>query len=265
MSDLFNKLNKLKDTISSNLPQAPNSKAGLLGAAGVGGVLGALFGGSKGVQRTAKNVAVIGGTAALAALAYKMYQKWQGNQSAQGQGVPSAPNAGAGQYPSQGAGGYGYGAPAPTMGGGAFGSDDPFAAYNQSQAAQQQQLMLSNDMGKLLLKAMVFAARADGHIDAKEQEMIMSTAEQLSADSNLNNLIREYLSAPLDPNAIAQQVGSREQALDVYRLSAAAIVADNAHEQNYLNALARALTIDANTKSQLDQEAAQIRQQIAQS
>ena len=262
MSDLFNKLNKIKDSISSNLPQAPDSKAGMLGAAGIGGVLGALFGGSKNVQRTAKNVAVIGGSAALAALAYKMYQKWQNGSNGQ-----SAPQ---GQIPDQGQGYGGFGQAAGTGAAGAgaaggFGGDDPFAAYNQSQAAQQQQLLLSNDMGKLLLKSMVFAARADGHIDPKEQEMILSTAQQLNANSDLNNQIREYLNAPLDPNAIAQQVGSREQALDVYRLSAAAIVADNVQEQNYLNALARALMIDANTKNQLDQEAAQIRQQIAQS
>ncbi len=265
MSDLFNKLNKIKDSISSNLPQAPDSKAGMLGAAGIGGVLGALFGGSKSVQRTAKNVAVIGGSAALAALAYKMYQKWQNGSN--GQAAPQGQIPAQGQGYGQGYGGFGQAAgtgaaSAGTAGG--FGGDDPFAAYNQSQAAQQQQLLLSNDMGKLLLKSMVFAARADGHIDPKEQEMILSTAQQLNASSDLNNQIREYLNAPLDPNAIAQQVGSREQALDVYRLSAAAIVADNAQEQNYLNALASALMIDANTKNQLDQEAAQIRQQIAQ-
>lgn len=266
MSDLFNKLNKIKDSISSNLPQAPDSKAGMLGAAGIGGVLGALFGGSKNVQRTAKNVAVIGGSAALAALAYKMYQKWQNGSN--GQSAPQGQIPDPGQGYGQGYGGFGQAAGTGAAGAGAaggFGGDDPFAAYNQSQAAQQQQLLLSNDMGKLLLKSMVFAARADGHIDPKEQEMILSTAQQLNANSDLNNQIREYLNAPLDPNAIAQEVGSREQALDVYRLSAAAIVADNAQEQNYLNALARALMIDANTKNQLDQEAAQIRQQIAQS
>lgn len=271
MSDLFNKLNKIKDSISSNLPQAPDSKAGMLGAAGIGGVLGALFGGSKNVQRTAKNVAVIGGSAALAALAYKMYQKWQNGSN--GQSAPQGQIPDQGQGYGQGGYGQGYGGFSQANGAGSagagaaggFGGDDPFAAYNQSQAAQQQQLLLSNDMGKLLLKSMVFAARADGHIDPKEQEMILSTAQQLNANSDLNNQIREYLNAPLDPNAIAQEVGSREQALDVYRLSAAAIVADNAQEQNYLNALARALMIDANTKNQLDQEAAQIRQQIAQS
>ena len=244
MGDLFSKLNQLKDTVQSNLPKAPDSKAGLLGAAGVGGVLGALFGGSKNVQRTAKNVAVIGGTAALAALAYKMYQKWQSS------GQAATPN-------SQPQGGYGvaqqggFGAPQ----GYGQASDDPFAAYNQQQ--QQQQLMLTNDMGKVLLEAMVFAARADGHIDR--------TAQQLSSDSNFNQLIREYLSAPLDPRALAQKVSSREQALDVYRLSAAAIVADNVQEQNYLLALAGALQIDSATKAQLDQEAVQIREQISRS
>ena len=38
--------------------------------------------------------------------------------------------------------------------------------------------MLSNDTGKLVLKAMVFAARADGHIDPSEQEVILSTANR---------------------------------------------------------------------------------------
>ena len=161
---------------------------------------------------------------------------------------------------SHGAPQGGFGAP---QGYGQTASDDPFAAYNQQQ--QQQQLMLTNDMGKVLLEAMVFAARADGHIDRQEQEMILSTAQQLSSDSNFNQLIREYLNAPLDPRALAQKVSSREQALDVYRLSAAAIVADNAQEQNYLQALAGALQIDSATKEQLDQEAVQIREQISRS
>lgn len=250
MSDLFDKLKQGVSGISNNLPQG---KAGMLGAAGVGGLLGALFGGSKSVQRTAKNAAVIGGSAALAALAYKMYQNWsQGKQASQGQ----APQGyGAGQ---------GYGAPqgygAASGGFGAASSDNPFADYN----AQQAPAMLSNDTGKLVLKAMVFAARADGHIDPSEQEVILSTAKNVTNDPNFNQLIRDYLNEPLDPKSLAAQVSSREQALDLYRLSAAAIVADNQAEQNYLNALASALGLDGSTKLQLDQESAQLRLQLAQ-
>ena len=79
MSDLFSKLKDGANKLSKNMPNMPKNidpKVGMAGAAGIGAVLGALFGGSKGVKKTAKNVAVVGGSAALAALAYKMYQNW---------------------------------------------------------------------------------------------------------------------------------------------------------------------------------------------
>lgn len=261
MSDLFNKLNKLKDGISGNMPKNIDPKAGLLGAAGIGGLLGAVLGGSGGVKRAAKNVAVVGGSAALGALAFKLFQKWQGSnnqQPPQGQLPPQGYGA-----PQQGGFGYGAGAGAGAAGGYGAGaaSDDPFAAYNNQ---QQAQLMLTNDSGKLIIEAMIFAARADGHIDAHEQEMIMSTAKSISNDPNINQTIRKFLSEPLDPNELARKVQNQEQALDVYKLSAAAIVADNVQEQNYLADLARALRIDANTKARLDQEAVQIKMQLSQ-
>lgn len=272
MSDLFDKLKQGVSGVTNNLPQG---KAGMLGAAGVGGLLGALFGGSKGIQRTAKNVAVVGGSAALAALAYKMYQNWSNGK--QGQAAPqNMPQQGYGAPQSQGGFGGGLGgAQGGAYGGfggsqGGFGSsgfggagDDPFAAYNSQQQAPDA-LMLQNDMGKLVLKAMIFAARADGHIDPSEQEVILNTAKSVTNDPNFNQLIRDYLNEPLDPKSLASQVSSRDQALDLYRLSAAAIVADNQAEQNYLSALAAALGLDGSTKLQLDQEAAQVRLQLAQ-
>ena len=258
MSDLFDKLKQGVASVSNNLPQG---KTGLLGAAGVGGLLGALFGGSKNVQRTAKNVAVIGGSAALAALAYKMYQNWSQGKN----GQPAAPQGapyGAGQgYGNQDYAGQGapYGAGQGAQQGAA---GDPFAAYNAQQQAAVP--MLSDNVGKLVLKAMIFAARADGHIDPKEQEVILSTAHNVTNDPNFNQLIREYLNEPLNPRSLASQVSSQAQALDLYRLSAAAIVADHPAEQQYLAALAQALNLDQGTKLQLDQEAAQLRLQLAQ-
>lgn len=271
MRDFFD---QFKQGINNNIPKNINPKAGMIGAAGVGGLLGALFGGSKGVQRTAKNVAVIGGSAALAALAYKMYQNWSSGGS-QNQNAPQ------GQIPQQG--GYGYGAQAPQpyqqqpygqpqngygqpqnaygAGSGAASSNDPFAAYNAKQ--QNEPMLLGNDMGKLIIQAMVFAARADGHIDANEQEMILGTARNVSNDPNFNQLITEYLNQPLNPASIAAKVSSPSQAMDIYRLSAAAIVADNIAEQNYLNDLAKALQLSPATTSQLNQEAARLRSQMS--
>lgn len=285
MSDLFG---KLKDTVSQNIPSNISSGAGMLGAAGVGGLLGALFGGSKGVQKAAKNVAVVGGSAALAALAYKMYDNWASSRNGSQQ-PQQAPQGGYGA-PQQSQGGYGapaqgYGAPqdgygAPAQGYGApqggYGApaqgygqnvpaacDDPFAAYNAAQ--QNQPLALPNDdAGKLIIQAMVFAARADGHIDRDEQEMIMKTAQTVSADSNFNATISKYLNEPLDPRDLASKVSNREQALDIYKLSSTAIVADNDMERRYLGDLAAALNIDSQTAMQLDAEASQIRQQLSQ-
>ena len=266
MSDLFSKLKDGANKLSKNMPNMPKNidpKVGMAGAAGIGAVLGALFGGSKGVKKTAKNVAVVGGSAALAALAYKMYQNWSSNKN--GASAPSgSQNIGYGQ--SSG----GYGSPS-TYNQGGYGAStgagtyagaggDPFADFN-AQNAQQEQLMLSNDMGKLLIEAMIFAARADGHIDAQEQEMIMKTANQLGG--NTKQMIREFLNKPLDPRDLAAKVQNQSQAMDIYRLSAAAIVADNMQEQRYLSDLAAALNINEFTKQQLDNDANELRRQMS--
>lgn len=290
MSDLFNKLKKGLGDNMPNMGQMAdkaremgrgNSTAGMLGAAGVGGILGALFGGSKNVKKVAKNAAVIGGSAALAALAYKMYQNWS-NKSPNPQQQQGGYQQGGAPYGNQGggfgqpntytqggfgqnqggfggnAGGFGGSGMSATQGG--FGnSNDPFADFNNQSAPQ---ISYNNDNGKLIIEAMVFAARADGHIDADEQKMITSTAEHVSNDPNFMNTIRECLQKPLDPNALASKVGSYEQGLDIYRLSAAAIETDNQQEHNYLVALANALRIDNNTKAQLDNEAKAFRSQV---
>lgn len=262
MSDLFNKLKDGASALGKNIPNMPkgmDSKAGMLGAAGVGGLLGAVFGGSKNVKRTAKNVAVVGGSAALAALAYKMYQNWSnGRSSGQGQ-APAGGYGSAGGYGAP-AGNGGYGAPAGNGGYGAPAGNDPFADFN-SQNSQQEMQMLANEGGRLIIEAMIFAARADGHIDAQEQEMIMTAARQMGGDTN--NMIREFLSKPLDPRELASKVRNRDQALDIYRLSAAAIVADNNMEMRYLNDLAAALQIDNATRAQLDNDASQLRLQMS--
>lgn len=282
MSDLFN---KLKKGLGDNIPNMGgksgkgNSAAGMIGAAGVGGVLGALFGGSKGVKKVAKNAAVIGGSAALAALAYKMYQNWSNKDSS---GAPQQGGQGYGNQGGFGGGQGGFGGSQGSFGGaqggfggsqggfggaqggfggaqGGFGGADPFADFNNQ---NNPQLSYTNNNGAIIIEAMVFAARADGHIDADEQNMIVNTAQNVSNDPNFMSTIRECLQKPLDPNALAKKVVSYEQGLDVYRLSAAAIVTDNVQEHNYLQALANALRIDPNTKSRLDSEAAAFRAQV---
>lgn len=260
MSDLFDKLNQLgkqaaRNQASASSPRANNANSGDLGDV-LGDLLGGLFGGSPVQQQQASNLsntgkaALFGGTAGLAAMAYKMFQKWQAGAQESSNYRTSSQS----QWGNQNT--YQY------QNTGRIGSD-PFSEYNQTQATQRASMEQRNEMGRLILRAMIYAARADGHIDAKEQAMIMSATQQLSYEANINSLIREYLSEPLNPQTLARCVRTKDQALDVYRLSSAAIVADHPQEQQYLADLARVLNIDTTTKRQLDQEASTIRRQVS--
>lgn len=139
---------------------------------------------------------------------------------------------------------------------------DPFAAYNEQNQSTAPQVD-TDAVSDLLLEAMVFAARADNHIDANEKQMIMKVAQELNPSQNLMNKITEFLNEPLDPNILARKITNPEMASDLYRLSAAAIVADTSVERQYLQSLARALNLSAQQVAILDREAEQFRQQAS--
>lgn len=141
---------------------------------------------------------------------------------------------------------------------------NPFAAYNAQNQPSAQPEVNSDAISDLLLEAMVFAARADNHIDANEQQMIMKIAQELKPSQDLLSKISEFLNEPLDPNTLARKMPNPEMAPDLYRLSAAAIVADTPIERQYLKSLAQALHLSDAQVRILDQEALQFRAQAAQ-
>lgn len=203
--------------VASILNQKGNSKA-LLGTAVAGGLLGALFGGSKSVRNLAKNTLVIGSGAAAATLAYKLYQSWQKKDldTQQNNDINDCSNI--------------------------------FDTFNQQ--ARQNKLDSSAD---IILEALIFASRADGHIDKNEQNFILTTAKNLNIENNLNEKIATYLEKPLDANDLAAKICSLEQGQEIYALSIAATNSDHPAEREYLNSLAKALGLDVNTKEQIEQ------------
>lgn len=231
--DLTKSLGSITGGSSGQQNQGSSGLGALLGSAAAGGILGALLGGSKGVQKAAKNAAAIGIGAGGAMLAYKLFQKWQQGRSADA----PAPAAGAPQS-IQGAvqGWSGAGTPA------------------LAQAADAQ--------AEILLEAMVFAARADGHIDAQEEKLILQSAGQLAPGGDLQLKLSRYLNCPLDPNDLAAKVSDMEQKRDLYLLSALIAKPDTFMEQNYLAALAQALGLSAELKAELDNTAAAQRQAL---
>lgn len=92
----------------------------------------------------------------------------------------------------------------------------------------------------LMILAMVQAAKSDGTVDKAEQEKLLGNLGDVSEQEAA--FVQAALSAPLDINALAQQVPNGLEA-QVYTMSLMAIDLDNQKEAQYLDSLARALEL----------------------
>ncbi len=230
---------KLKGALGGSIP---GGIGGLLGAGALGGLLGTLLSG-KSARKVAAGALVAGGAAAAGALAWKFYQKW--SQNAQ---ISEAPQA----------------APTQTSPGGwptALASAPAEAALPSGPSAEQAALPQASETGMVLLEAMVFAARADGHIDEQERTDIHAAVQAMFPGQDAAALVDGLMDKPLDPASLAARVPDYEEGCDLYRLSCAIIDVDHFMERSYLDALATALRLTPEDKFRLEQEASQARQE----
>ena len=109
----------------------------------------------------------------------------------------------------------------------------------------------------LLVRAMVAAARADGHIDNDERQKIQQYLTE-QGQSDAARWIDAELARPLDPHALAREVTDMELATEVYLASLLAIDVDHFMERGYLDELARALKLDENLKGSIERQVAQL-------
>lgn len=93
----------------------------------------------------------------------------------------------------------------------------------------------------LMILAMVQAAKSDGTVDTAEQEKLLGNLGDVSAQEAA--FVQAALDAPLDVNALAQQVPNGLEA-QVYTMSLMAIDLDNQQEAQYLHSLATALEME---------------------
>jgi len=91
---------------------------------------------------------------------------------------------------------------------------------------------------KLMIRAMIQAAKADGEIDAEEQQTILDKLKDAPAEEVA--FVKEQLAAPLDIAGLANDAGESARA-QVYSTSLMAIRVDNAQEVAYLRQLSSAL------------------------
>lgn len=107
-----------------------------------------------------------------------------------------------------------------------------------------------------ILQAMVAAAKADGHVDARERQLIEDALGKLSGEALPSWLERE-LNKPLDPSQVAGAARTPEIAAEMYLASLLIVDQDNFMERTYLEELARQLNIAPSLKQELEVQARQ--------
>ncbi len=221
---------------ATNALSSPHAKVALGGVA-AGGLLGLLVG-SKKARKTAGKLAggVVGygGAAALGALAHRAYQKWQDQKA-----KPAAAASGhPGPHPVPTAvHATSASAPAP----GAF---DPHKIVGAD----------GRPFALTLVRAMIAAANADGHICEEERKTILSHLSTLQLDDGDKAFVFEALMSPLTVGEIADLANGAEQATEIYLASRLAIDPDDPSERRYLDDLARHLVLPPDLVTELEMQ-----------
>jgi uncharacterized membrane protein YebE (DUF533 family) len=96
----------------------------------------------------------------------------------------------------------------------------------------------------VMLQAMINAAKADGQIDAAEQQRILGKLEEAGADAAVQEFVRAEMSRPLDLKVLLREVSDPQMAAEVYAASLLAIEVDTPAERDYLHQLAQGLGLD---------------------
>lgn len=196
------------------------SKAGTFATgAAAGGILGLLLGCKK-AKKLGGNLLAYGGAAVLGGLAYKAWQNWQQNKQ------PAEVGATADPVPQDSA-------------------FDPISG----QGTDNQPFALA------IVRAMVHAAKADGHMDVAEQRSLFQRIESLGLSSGEKAFIFEELGRPTDLNAIAALARSQEQAAELWLAARLAIDPDDTREMAYLDALGAKLYLPAPLLAHLEAQA----------
>tara|TARA_Y100001956_G_scaffold76656_1_gene86063 strand:+ start:1659 stop:2312 length:654 start_codon:yes stop_codon:yes gene_type:complete len=135
-----------------------------------------------------------------------------------------------------------------------------YKVYNDSQtnqASPEPQNEFREDdpiHSELILKAMIAAAKADGHVDTQEMERIENTLAETGIDQDIQSLLHSELNKPLDPGEIARLATSPQQASEIYLASLIVIDEQNFMEKAYLQELAKQLQLAPAVITQLEEQ-----------
>ncbi|MBN0517212.1 tellurite resistance TerB family protein, partial [Pseudomonas aeruginosa] len=103
-------------------------------------------------------------------------------------------------------------------------------------------------------QAIVGAAKADGHIDERERQMIEGEVANLTSDREVQGWLARGLNKPLDPAEIARAASTPEIAAEMYLASLLMGDEESFMERSYLEELARQLRLEPSFKLELENQ-----------
>jgi uncharacterized membrane protein YebE (DUF533 family) len=109
----------------------------------------------------------------------------------------------------------------------------------------------ANRRAEILIRAMIHAAKADGHVDEQEQQNILQRVGDI--DQEEAEFLRRELASPLDIQALIRSV-PRGMEQEVYTISLMGIQLDEQSEARYLIDLAQGLGLSADTRNNIHRE-----------
>ncbi|MEM7043652.1 MAG: tellurite resistance TerB family protein [Pseudomonadota bacterium] len=128
------------------------------------------------------------------------------------------------------------------------GSGFDLSRYATGQVESQRN---DDDRALVMIRAMLSAAKADGQIDAGEQQRILGKLNDAGASQEMRQFIQAELQKPIDIEGLASEVDSPHMATEVYTASLFAIDVDTRGEQQYMSQLANRLGLPSTLVKQL--------------
>ncbi|MBT1260302.1 tellurite resistance TerB family protein [Pseudomonas sp. VS40] len=139
-----------------------------------------------------------------------------------------------------------------------------YQAWQRQQANAPQQAFQTVDQldgpaaeahSHAVLRALIAAAKADGCIDEKEQQLISSELGRHTDDPLLKQWLEAEVAKPLDAVDFAEFASDPAVAAEVYLASVMLVDDQQDAERNYLDDLAGQLQIDPQLQLHLEQQA----------
>jgi uncharacterized membrane protein YebE (DUF533 family) len=111
----------------------------------------------------------------------------------------------------------------------------PLGVREPENAVEEQEL---EEHARLVLKAMIDAAKADGQIDQNEIQRILGKLEEGGIDAEAREFVLAEMGKPMDTASLAAAArGNPQLAAELYAASVLAIEVDTPAERQYLNRL----------------------------